>query len=179
VNALANDEVGKYFKTHFVASYQKVGNFRIDGDQKQGGNVASYFCTSDGRVIHVIAGPVNAKGLLKEARWAVETWKLAQLATNEGPKLQAFFRNAHAVRLWKEHGLDLRKPAQSSWSASGNPVPPIYEQARFKALSQTGRVHLLLSAAPLIPIANVYRVVFEKVLDEPVSVRPVEMAGSP
>ncbi len=43
MNALANDEVGKYLNEFFVSSYQKVATFKIVGNQKQGGNVASYF----------------------------------------------------------------------------------------------------------------------------------------
>ena len=39
---------------------------------KNGGNVASYFCTPDGRVIHAVTGPVPAEELLAAARWAVE-----------------------------------------------------------------------------------------------------------
>jgi hypothetical protein len=178
VNALANAEVGKSFKTHFIASYQKIGTFRVDGKQKQGGNVASYFCTADGRVIHIVAGPVSADVLLREARWAVETWKLAQLTTREAePDLHVFLRNAHAARLRLEHSLDLRKPA--GWTPTGTPVAalPIFEQPRFQALSGAGRVHMLLAAAPLIQIGRVYAVVFEKVLDERVSILPVDVAG--
>jgi hypothetical protein len=140
VNALAKEEVGKFFKTQFIASYQKVGTFRVDGDQKQGGNVASYFCTADGEVIHIVAGPVSAEILLREARWAVETWKLAQLTTREmSPQLRAFMHNAHGARLLKEHGVDLRKPDQT-WGNRGN-VPPaqIYDQPRFRALNNAGR----------------------------------------
>jgi hypothetical protein len=177
VNALANEGVGKFFKAHFVASYQKIGTFRIDGKQKQGGNVASYFCTPDGRVLHVVAGPVNADVLLREARWAVETWKLGQLAAGaDDPRLQRFMRNAHGSRLLQEHGLDLRKPA--GWTATGTLVTslPAYEQPRFQGLTRTGRVHMLLATAPLIPIGRVYAVIFEKVLDERVSIQPVDVA---
>src|SRR5262249_43210333 len=39
--------------------------------QKTGGNVASYFCEPDGRVIQALSGPAPAKELLEEARWAV------------------------------------------------------------------------------------------------------------
>ena len=53
MNALANPEVGKYLNEYFVSSFQKVATFRIVGKQKQGGNVASYFCAPDGRVLHV------------------------------------------------------------------------------------------------------------------------------
>ena len=58
VNALANPEVGKYLNEYFVSSFQKVATFRIvNGGQKQGGNVASYFCAPDGRVLHVVRRP--------------------------------------------------------------------------------------------------------------------------
>ena len=77
MNALANDEVGKYLNEYFVSSFQKVATFRIVGNQKQGGNVASYFCAPDGRVLHAIAGPVDAATMLREAKWVVETTKKA------------------------------------------------------------------------------------------------------
>ena len=75
MNALASPEVGKYLNEYFVSSFQKVATFRIVGAQKQGGNVASYFCAPDGRVLHVVAGPVDAQSLLAEARWVVDTTK--------------------------------------------------------------------------------------------------------
>ena len=53
--------------------YDDIWN--IVGATKQGGNVASYFCAQDGRVLHVVAGPVNAQTLLREAKWVVETVK--------------------------------------------------------------------------------------------------------
>ena len=62
MGALANDEVGKFINEHCVSSFQKVATFRIVGKAKQGGNVASYFCAPDGRVLHVVPGPVNAAG---------------------------------------------------------------------------------------------------------------------
>ena len=50
--------------TFFVSSFQKVATFRIvAGGQKQGGNVASYFCAPDGRVLHIVAGPVDCSRL--------------------------------------------------------------------------------------------------------------------
>jgi len=89
-----------------VSAFQKVGTFKIVGKQKQGGNVASYFCAQDGRVLHVVAGPVNANVLLKEAKWVVETVKTA-LKENKsnGTTFKSQFRKAHAQRLRKEHGL--------------------------------------------------------------------------
>ena len=51
MNALANPEVGKYLNEYFASSYQKVATFKIVNGQKQGGNVAAYFCAPDGRVL--------------------------------------------------------------------------------------------------------------------------------
>jgi hypothetical protein len=39
--------------------------------QKNGGNVAGYFCTPEGFVLNAVVGPVSADKLLDEARWTV------------------------------------------------------------------------------------------------------------
>src|SRR5580765_3384493 len=110
-----DEKVGDYLNAYFVASYQKVGTFRVVEGQKQGGNVASYFCTPDGRVLHVIAGPVNAKEFLREARWVVESHKLALLESRDNEaQLKAFFRKVHAERLWRDHRYDIRTTAKPS-----------------------------------------------------------------
>jgi hypothetical protein len=159
VSALANAEVGKYLKEHFSASFQKVATFQTANGQKQGGNVASYFCTPDNRVLHIIAGPVDAAIMLREARWVVEAQKLA-LLEGEGnlAGFQRIIRRAHADRLKYEHGLSIARP---DW-----PNGPL-------ALSNQGRVHLLLAAAPLVKLEQVYKLVFEKFLGEQVSTSPV------
>src|SRR5262249_39496420 len=106
VNALNNPEVGKYLNEYFCASFQKVATFRIVGGQKQGGNVASYFCAPDGRVLHVIAGPVDAQTMLREAKWVVETTKKAmEESKGTGAAFKAYFGKAHAERLRQEYGL--------------------------------------------------------------------------
>jgi hypothetical protein len=106
VSALANAAVGKYLNENFVSSFQKVATFRIVNGAKQGGNVASYFCAPDGRVLHVVAGPVNAATLLKEAKWVVETARAAiKESKGDGGKFKAIFRTAHAKRLKDEYGL--------------------------------------------------------------------------
>jgi hypothetical protein len=104
VNALADAQVGEYVNDHFVASFLKVGTFTIAGGAKQGGNVATYFCLPDGSVLHAIAGPVNAAKFLREARWVVETRKLALFESqgNSG-RYRDFIRQAHAERLNKEY----------------------------------------------------------------------------
>ena len=106
MNALANPQVGKYINENFVSSFQKVATFRIVGKQKQGGNVATYFCAPDGRVLHCIAGPVNAPAMLREAKWVVETAKKAiDESKGDGGVFKARMRTAHAERLRTEHGL--------------------------------------------------------------------------
>jgi hypothetical protein len=91
VNALANAEVGKFLNEYFVSSFQKVGTFRIVNGQKQGGNVASYFCAPDGRVLHVVAGPVDAATILREAKWVVEGTKKAMTESKGGRQVQGPF----------------------------------------------------------------------------------------
>jgi hypothetical protein len=156
---LTNEEVGKYLSSSFVATYQKVGTFTINGGQKQGGNVASYFCTPDGRVLHAIAGPVTADVLLREARWVVETSKLAQLeGAKSESRLKTFWRKAHAERLKQEHNLDLNRSSPTR---------------RRPALNNPGRVHLLLATAPLPRLDQIYKLIFEKILNEKISTAPV------
>src|SRR5262249_21685155 len=143
----------------FVSTYQKVGTFTLAGNQKQGGNVATYFCTPDGRVVHAVAGPVNAPTLLREARWAVETYKLARLERPDdtSPEFRAKLWQAHADRLRSEFGVDLNN---------------VNAQPR-RNLGKQGQVHLLLAAGPAPRLEQVYRLVFENILGEKVSTAPV------
>jgi hypothetical protein len=137
-----------------VSSYQKVGAFTVAGGAKQGGNVASYFCTPEGaRVLHAVAGPAGAEAFLREARWAVEVYKLARLeAGADVGRLRAAVRRAHADRL--------RGPPLGA--AQG-------QEARQR------RVHRLLADYPLPGVEEVYRQVFEQVLGERVSNDPVRL----
>ncbi len=224
MNALANPEVGKFLNEHFVSSFQKVGTFRIVNGQKQGGNVASYFCAQDGRVLHVVAGPVNAQTLLREARWVVDSVKKSLKETKKtGKSFKAQFRQAHADRLRAEYGLTVQpvmfdspsadeKCALSYRDPSGRPLAPVLpaapiegpnvsftpaEKAAFEArqedalkttnalevvtclggcriaLSNQGRVHSLLAAHSMKKIETLYGSIFEGILGEKVSTKPV------
>ncbi|MGO9463853.1 MAG: hypothetical protein ACLQIB_12520 [Isosphaeraceae bacterium] len=59
-----------------MSAHQQVGSFEVVNHAgvlaRNGGNVASYFCTPDGRVIHAVTGPVPGDELLAAARWAVD-----------------------------------------------------------------------------------------------------------
>jgi hypothetical protein len=222
VNALANKEVGKYLNEYFVSSFQKVATFKIVGKQKQGGNVAAYFCAPDGRVLHVVAGPVNAATMLSEAKWVVETAKSAiKESKGNGGKFKAIFRTAHAAKLKKEHGLvvepvtyDAAEPDPNSAltynDPSGRPLaprlppPPLdgpdvtlatkelarRQVAEGKALGamalrdrvgrrwvlgNQGRAHLLMAAHSMQKIEKVYGTVFENILGEKISTKPVQV----
>jgi len=229
VNALADPKVGAYLDKYFVPAFQKVGTFRIVGKNKQGGNVASYFCAPDGRVLHVVAGPVDAATLLREAKWVVETTEKAiAQSKGDGGVFKATMRRAHADKLRQEHGLVVEPVTYDPPAAQGDndaltyrdptgrplapvlPPPPIdgpdvklrnqLEQAgKFAggagglgmpagglalvkdrkgqgwALNNQGRAHQLLAAHAMVKIENVYASVFEGILGERVSTRPVEI----
>ena len=220
MNALANPEVGKYLNEHFVSSFQRVATFRIVGKQKQGGNVAAYFCAPDGRVLHCIAGPVNADTMLKEAKWVIETaTKAVKDCKGDGAKFKALMRTAHAERLRTEHGLVVEAVTFDNFEevdpnsalqykdptgrplAPKLPAPPIngpdvkfehLQEAAFAkkaagaapisdksgrtwTLGNQGRVHLLLAAHGMAKIETIYGSVFEGILNERITTRPVEV----
>lgn len=224
MNALADPAVGKYLNEHFVSAFQKVGTFLIVNKQKQGGNVASYFCAQDGRVLHVIPGPVNSQTFLSEAKWVVETAKQS-IAAHEKEKtsIKSFFRQAHADRLQREHGLVVEVAkfdapdndgALTFKDPTGKPLAPVLppppidgpdvsiprdQQVAFAAemdkacraneacgvallvdrkggrwgLGNQGRAHMLMSAHAMKKIETVYGSVFEGILGEQVTTKPV------
>ena len=224
MNALANPEVGKYFEKYFVASFQRVGTFKIvqtpnGPKQKQGGNVATYFCAPDGRLLHAIAGPVDAATMLREAKWVVETaQKAIDASKNDGASFKAYMRKAHADKLRNDHGLvvepvtfDPPDPKDNDGALtyrdpSGRPLAPVLPPApidgpdvKFRvrleaaakaapagglvadrrggrwAIDNQGRVHMLLAAHSMGQIERLYGSVFEGILGERISTRPVEM----
>jgi hypothetical protein len=219
VNALADPATGSYINENFVAAYQKVGTFRIVGGQKQGGNVATYFCAPDGRVLNVVAGPVDSATLLKEARWTVAAVKRAQReGKGDGAAFKNLFRQWHSERLRQEHGLvaepvtfdaaesDAGDSALTYRDPSGRPLAPALPpppldgpDVRFNAalqkpantsdampvrdragrawpLGNQGKVHLLLAAHAMVKIEKLYGSVFENILGERVTTKPVEIA---
>jgi hypothetical protein len=160
-----------------VSAFQKVATFQVNGGQKQGGNVAAYFCTPAGLVLHAVAGPTDADTFLREARWANETYQLALLEAKTPPGVQSFFREAHFDRLRREHGATFSRrglPRPDAVTARLlDEVIPYNDHLR---LGNQGKVHMLLAVGPLHPLGQVYRVVFERILGEKISSDPV--AGS-
>ena len=199
-----------------------MGTFKIVGKQKQGGNVAAYFCAPDGRVLHAVAGPVNAATMLKELKWTVETAEKAiKEAKKDGAKFKEIFRKAHAKKLKDEYGLVVEAvtydpPASDEKSAltyndpTGKPLapklpaPPVQgpdvtlkekvlaarQAGEAKApgakalldrggrrwvLGNQGRVHVLLAGHSMKKLDKLYGSVFEGILGEKISTKPVEV----
>jgi len=228
VNALANPAVGKYVNEFFCASFQKVATFKIVNGQKQGGNVAAYFCAPDGRVLHVVAGPVGADQFLHEAKWVVASAQKAIAdSKGDGAKFKAAFRKLHSERLRAEHGLVVEpvtvdvvqqdpNSALTYSDPTGRPLapklppPPLdgpdvkllelqknytnkeFDGAKAEAraagaapvadkagrrwvLGNQGRVHMLMAAYSMQKIENVYGSIFENILGEKISTKPVEI----
>ena len=175
MSALTNQEVGAYCKRHFVSAFQKVATFQINGQQKQGGNVASYFCTADGQVLHAVAGPVDAQTFLREARWANDTYQLALLENQKTlAQLRAFFRKAHLDRLQEEQRTRIavdRLPDPNTVNTRA--LGQLLDHNQNAGLSNQGKVHLLLAVAPLPRLDQLYQVVFENILNEKITTRPV------
>ena len=225
MNALANPEVGKFVNEYFSSSYQKVATFKVVNGQKQGGNVATYFCAPDGRVLHCVAGPVDAATFLREAKWVVEqTKKAMEVAKDDGGKFKAFLREAHARKLKEETGLQVEavtfdppeaqheKDSLTYRDPSGRslapklPPPPIdgpdvrLQEADFNRLQRAeaknagaamihdrrgrqfvlgneGRVHQIMAAHSMVKIEKVYGTIFENILGEKISTKPVEVTA--
>ena len=222
MGALANKEVGKYLNKYFVSSFVKVATFRIVGKNKQGGNVASYFCAPDGRVLHLVAGPVNADTMLREAKWVVQTAEAAiKESKKDGARFKVLFRKAHAQKLKSDYGLVVEpvtydapepdpKSALTYQDPTGRPLAPklppppldgpdvtlekkdlarrqLKEASAYGALAlrdrggkrwvlgNQGRVHMLMAAHSMQKIEKVYGTVFENILGEKISTKPVEV----
>lgn len=174
MSALNDPDVGTYLNRHYVAAVQKVASFKVVHGVKVGGNVAAYFCTPDGRVLHAVAGPVNATVLLREARWANVTYQLAQLEPAE--EMPSFFRNAHLDRLKRERPVSLqveRLPAPEVVTAKV--LDDLMLENRHLRLGTQGKVHLLLTVGAMPRLEQLYRVLFERVLNEKISTDPVEV----
>ena len=229
MGALNNAEVGKYCNEYFVSSYQKVATFKIVGNQKQGGNVAAYFCAPDGRVLHCVAGPVDAATFLRESKWVVETTKTCMKDSTgkdgkmDGAKFKELFRKAHAEKLRTEFGIVVEavtydppeamdeKDALTYRDPTGRPLapklppPPIngpdvtisdknFEAMQKEAAAAPGNryaacgkgggrvvvtnqslVHQIMAAHSMAPIERVYGTVFENILGEKISTKPVDV----
>jgi hypothetical protein len=155
-----------------VSAYKKVGTFQKNGNNKQGGNVATYFCLSDETVVHVIPGPVAADVFLREARWAVDVYESAVLEhPDDVDGLRDYLKLAHAIRYLTDQGRGVPR------AGKGAPMAARINTQMPKALPRgtdtLEQAHWLLWANPLPRIATVYQTVWTDVLNEQVTDQPV------
>lgn len=194
MKALANEEVGTLLNRYFVSSFQRVGTFNIRNGQKQGGNVAAYFCAPDGRVLHAIAGPVEARTLVEEANWVVAKAKEA-VAQSKGnaTEFKHVMRKLHAQRLEEKYGIRVTpvledqalqnlRTALAYRDADGRPLAPVLPEPPIENQRGIGtqhpndaRVHRLLAAHATMRIENLYGAIFEGILGEKVTTKPVQI----
>ncbi len=122
-----------------------MGSFEVVDEhgklQRNGGNVASYFCTPQGRVIDALTGPVPAEELLDEAQWAVTSYGEAK-SGGSAADVRVLLAQAH------------RQAAP--------------QRGNRKRTSQTA-IHQLLASNSLPQISAVYQQVFEKILGQRVN----------
>jgi hypothetical protein len=155
-----------------VSAYKKVGTFQKNGNNKQGGNVATYFCLPDETVVHVIPGPVAADVFLREARWAVDVYESAVLEHPDDPDGQRdYLKLAHAIRYLADQGRGVPR------AGKGAPMAARINAQMPKALPRGAdnleQAHWLLWANPMPRLASVYQTVWTDVLNEQVTDQPV------
>ena len=160
--------------------------------QRNGGNVASYFCTPDSRVIHAVGKNVSGDRLLREARWAVETFQQVEASAPANLDQRArLFEQAHlsalkvdpstflarvnqqfpeALRIYTEK--QKTSPGWSSRQERNRSVydridPPLVE-ARLRASRQFpgDRAHQILAAQPWPKFSWVAKRMFEDLAGE-------------
>ena len=187
MNALADARVASYLHEHFVATHLKVGTFQIVGDRKVGGNVASYFCLPDGTVLHAVPGPVNGAAFLNEVRWA---WEVRRSALTHATDLvtgaidhgrwQSEVRKAHEERYVAAlnpalaRRLRLTAPSGGPNAADGKGNVSLGSVLP-RNVNQQAQVHWLLATRPLERIDQIYPIVWQEILREPLSSLPVAM----
>jgi hypothetical protein len=117
---------------------------------------------------------VNADTFLREAHWVNETFQLAQLDNLEPGQLPAFFRKAHLKRLQREHGLHVpENQLPRPEVVSSKLLDQLLIRNQHVGLTEQGKVHLLLAVGPMPRLNQVYRVVFERILNEQIATDPV------
>lgn len=187
--------MGELISKSFVATYEQAGDFEVthvNGNiKKNGGNVASYFCTADGRVVHAVGKNVGADKLLKEARWAMEVYARARSESPDKLAKQAeFIQTAHLEKLgatmsdfrrmiekelpharqnYAHKVSDYRKKMASARHKSSYTKPPVPELAAARRAAEKlhgSRASQILAAQPLPEFYDVRQHMFERLANE-------------
>ena len=170
MNALSDPRASDYLNENFVATYLKVGTFAIVNGNKVGGNVASYFCLTDGTVIHAVPGQVSPDKLMEEARWAYETRKAARTRSiNPTTGLVDFRRYSEHMRTAHVE----RYHAEKDGRGQVNPRQKLAIPASMPRAGTQAQAHWLLASQPMAKLDDVYPIVWTQILREQLSNLPV------
>lgn len=199
MGALSDPFVSQILGQKFIATYEQVGDFTAlrvrDEVVKQGGNVVSYFCTPDLRVIHMVKGPVEANELLAAAKWAVRTHDLikqspkaslddqmrivqeahlSELSVSTSDFRQATMMALPSANL--RYGSQYANAARYGCQCENGTTPKSPQVlARRMAMSQFGNhhddVHSILAIEPMVSLPTVYEEYFKRLVNEDVSHR--------
>jgi hypothetical protein len=83
----SDPEVSAFIRTHFVAAWESVRPVPVveidfgNGHKLKrtlNGNIATYICAPDGRVLDIIPGLVEAKAYLRELQYALNLYRAAE-----------------------------------------------------------------------------------------------------
>lgn len=176
----SNPEVAAFIRENFHAAWESIRPVpvvTIDfGNGKTlkrtlNGNVATYLCAPDGRVIDVIPGLVEPKAYLRELRAGMELWRTAERNGFDATVL-AHHRSNPAPRFVPE--LDRRDYAKARIET---PVREMTEEDRLLAadtrlnlVTRKPLIHKLLSEKIVRPAdvcRRLYRDVLHCDLDDP------------
>ncbi|RIK84818.1 MAG: hypothetical protein DCC68_00580 [Planctomycetota bacterium] len=171
-----------------------------DKVEKNGGNVVSYFCTSDLRVLHFVVGPVSADRLFAEAAWVHRVYdevryrgideltedqaeKLARRQTDAvrrehlamvGDRADAFVREfaASVAAHDKSRGGAYLRPASYGAKSTKKPAAERWSSLVWRVGgNDEQRPHRLLALDPLPPLAEVDSTIFRQLAGERVNDR--------
>ena len=185
--------MGEFIGKHFVAAYQQAGDFKVVNVggriQRNGGNVASYFCSADARVSHAVGKNVSADRLLRAAQWAVETFqRVGESAPTNLDQRAQLFERAHLAELKVDRSafhekvkllfpevqriyLEKQKtpPGRTArYRSSYDQIDPPVVEARLRAARQYpgDRAHQILAAQPWPVFSWVAKRLFEDLSGE-------------
>lgn len=191
--ALAKPEVGDFLSKNFVSVHDKVGTFQVnvgsDGKtpNRNGGNVAAFFCTSNGYVIHVAAGPRTAEAFLAEAKWAVAVYSqilsdrslgASQARADQIPRVTAALRQAHSSALDLLNNPNQAGPGRE-FVLHDPPSDPKLKGLEDASRKQRKQVHALFKTHAFEPLATIGPKVYTDILGEKVTGQEVQLTGAP
>lgn len=163
------------FGTGHPLSRRQQGLFKI------GGNVVSYFCTPDGRVLNFVIGPVRPQRLLSEAKWSLAAYRHLQQLDAQEPAAQAkAMRKLQRARCEKTDAKLLVavravRRANLRQKATDPKLAEVGRDLISKLKHHPSPSRIVLADRPLPQLSEIRRFVFEDIAGEQIVENP-EMA---